>query len=344
MRPYRRQIALFLFTSLMASAALADFDPETLASRLRSSIVALTVKGEPRLRQEDRSDETTFPAVRRGSSGIAAASGLLISADGLVLTVASLLDTSGEVTATFEGGGAQRAEIVGKDARLGLALLRVRGAIPGFVSLKDIGMPTLGERMVALGRVATEDATYPMLSEGIISAVGDATPRTLPFVQSTVQLAPIMGGGPLVSQKTGDVVGVNYSILVTRNGGVTMTFAIPIRAFLKVKEQLITKGRVVRPSIGVSLAAITDEIRFQLAMTGKDGVVITAVREGSPAALAGLQRGDVVTRADGAAIGTVVALFDAIAAGDPGDMLQLIVFRNGRSITFNVKRGELPEQ
>jgi S1-C subfamily serine protease len=344
MRIHKFVIAIGLATSLVAAPSRADIDPQVLASTLRPSVVALTIKGVHRPRQEERSDETVVPAVRVNPAGIAAASGLLISADGLVLTVASLLETQGEVTATFEGGGTQRAEVVGKDRRLGVALLRVRGSIPGFVPLKNIGLPALGERMLALGRAALEDESFPVITDGIASAVGDASARTMPYIQSTVQLTPPMGGGPLVSQKTGEVVGVNAMIYFNRNAGGSMTFAVPIREFLKVKDQLIAYGKVTRAAIGISLSPVNDELRQALGLTGKDGVLISGVREGGPAALAGLRRGDIVIKADGIAVRSASAVFEAIAAGAPGEMLQLMVHRNGRSTTLSIQREELPER
>ena len=340
----RTSLALIIAAWLAHGSCRAASDPEQVAKQVRFSVVAIAVHAGQRPRPDDRSDEATNPAVRFTTKGAAMGSGVLISADGLVLTVASVLEPPGDITVTFEGGATKQAQMVGKDSRSGLALLRVNGPIPAFASLKPQALPALGERVVAIGRTVLEDETFPVVSDGIASAVADSSPRTMPFIQSTAQLLPGMGGGPLVSQKTGEIVGINSMIYVSKSFGATMAFAVPIQDFLKIKDQLIARGRVVRPAIGINVGPLTDEVRTNVGLAGSDGVLIVGVKDGGAAARGGLRQGDIVLKADGTAVRTAGGLFEAIGARPPGEVLQLVVFRNGTQLALGIRREELAER
>lgn len=329
---------------LFVGAVRADVGPEVIAANYRAAVVGLSVANGQRPRPDDRSDESTSAAIRYTTKGVAVGAGVLISADGLILTVASLLDLPGEISVSLDGGAVRKATLVGKDQRTGIALLRIAGPTPNFVGLLAPALPVLGERLVAVGRTALEDESFPVLSEGIVSAVVEPSIRAMSVIQSTAQILPGMGGGPLVSQKTGQVVGINSMIYLNRSSGASMAFAIPVREFLQIRDQLVAKGRISRSAIGISATPLQSETRTALGLQSTDGVLISAVRDAGAAAKAGMQQGDIVLKADGAGVRTVAALFQAIAARDPGTVLELVVFRLGNTTLVNVTREELADK
>jgi serine protease Do len=328
---------------LMLGTAQADTDPDAIAPGLRAAVVGLSISDARKPRKEERSDEKTASSTHT-TKLTAVGSGLLISADGLILTAASLLGPSGEVLASLQDGTKLKAEIVAKDLRLGLALLRISGPITTFVALKDTNLPTLGERLVAIGRTASEFDASPILTEGVTSAVGDVLTNSLPYIQTTAQLLPGMGGGPLVSQKSGEVVGINSNVYVNRGTGVSSTFAIPVRVFLRSRSELLAKGRVSRYVIGISTVPVTDELRSAVGHTGKEGVRIVSVREGGPAARAGLLPDDIVVKVNASSVPNAAALFEVVNAHGPAPDLTLVVFRRGSMTSITVQPEELLEK
>lgn len=236
------------------------------------------------------------------------------------------------------------AELVAKDARLNLALLRIAGPIPAFIELKSANLPALGEGLVAIGRTPPEPPSSLSFAEGIASAVGDATTNNWPYIRSTVQLLPGMEGGPLVSQKTGEVVGVNSGNFTHKETGALVSFAVPVQVFLRAQQELLTKGRVSRYIIGIGTAPVTDDIRTAIGLTGKDGVLIVSVRDGGPAARAGLLAGDIVVSVNSTTVPNAASLFELINAHGPLPNLRVIVFRRGSLTSVEVHPEELLEK
>jgi serine protease Do len=339
---YKLILTLLCTTVAFTGLARAQDNAERIASQIRTSVVAITVSILL------RPDPTNAPVIastaadRLPTKAIYSGTGLLVSADGLILTIASVLEQPGEITVAFEGGSTAKAEIVGKDRRSNIAVLRVGSAIPAFITLKSASPPALGERLLSVGRRVFDGLNFPVVSDGLASAFAPLSPATATYIHSSAPLYIDMGGGPLVSQKTGNVVGINMPV-DSRGGVLAPAYtAVPINEAIKIMDQLISKGRVVRSTIGISsdLRTITDEMRTALGIPGRDGVLISRVSEAGPAARAGLRIGDIVLSADGVPVRTFGALVEVIGAQPPGETIQLVVFRNRSTITIGVTREE----
>lgn len=340
----KRRLAWILTFLLFTGTARADVSPEQIATNLRATVVGITVGSNAPPLLEERTDETAVTPLRFTHEGRAIGSGLIISADGLILTTETLFEQAGDILVVLEGGITKKAELVGKDKRTNLALIRIKGPTPSFATLSNRSLPALGERIIAISRTTLENESFPVLSEGIVSGVSEVPRFSMPFFQTTVQLQPGTAGSPLVSQKSGGVIGINSHSYVNQSKAVAIGFPIPIQTFLRYKDQLITKGKIAHAVIGITTSAMNEQLRLMLGLGAQKGVLIASVRDGGAAERAGLREGDVALAVDSTPTPSVEALFDAIGARDPGEDLQLTVFRKGKAITLKVTREALSDK
>ncbi len=309
---------------------------ENVIASVRTAVVGITVvpAGQSLAKREPVIDSLN-PVFSLTSRGAAVGAGTLVSSDGLVLTVASLIESPGDITVTLDTGEKLRAAVVGQDRQTGLALLKIGGTNQPFLTAVAPQGLALGERVVALGRTAFESNSALVVTDGLVSASWSTSMGTAPFIQSTVQVLPGMGGGPLIRLKTGELVGVVSQQYVQRVGG-TITFATPIEEYLSIAAELRSGGQVARAAIGISANVLSEEDSRSIGLPAKTGVVLTAIREGGPAQKAGLLVGDVVLAVEGQAPISAPSLFQLIRSKPPGSSLDVRVFRRGMTQTIKV--------
>ena len=201
------------------------------------------------------------------------------------------------------------------------------------------------ESVIAVGFPGTSD----QVDEDWMNAPATPTPGqvvqllrlggTAHMVQITADINPGNSGGPLVNM-SGEVVGINSQILTPSGAFSGIALAIPINDALQVAEQLRTKGKVERGRVGVSIQPVTEDMAKELGLSKAQGVVIAQVEAGSPAAQAGLQTGDVVTKINGAVVESIRDFARYIGESKPGTQLQLEVWREGRSQNVEMTVGE----
>lgn len=270
--------------------------------------------------------------------GVVLGSGTLISADGLILTVESLL-APGEIAVTLDNGVRRQAAVVGRDRISGLALLKIEGiGLPhaALASAKDVA---IGERVAILGRQSLESQTYPVVTEGLVSSSALGTG----FIQSTAQVLPGMGGGPVVRLKTGELIALASHQYLPRVG-TPYTFAVVGDKYLEIAAELRSRGRVQWASIGITADTLPEEVARDLGLSIRGGAVIRAVREVSPAQRSGLQVGDVVMSVDGGETpASGGALYQMIRAKPPGTTLVLRVWRRGAIKLIEVTSEAMPD-
>jgi serine protease Do len=167
----------------------------------------------------------------------------------------------------------------------------------------------------------------------------------LPFIQTDVAINPGNSGGPLINMR-GEVVGINSQIYSRSGGYMGIAFAIPIDEAMRVADQLRTSGRVVRGRIGVSIAPVTKEVAEAIGLGKAQGAMVRSVEAGGPAEKAGIEAGDIITRADGKAVETSVDLQRIIGAIKPGVRVPVQVFRRGahRDVSVTVVEFEAEQQ
>jgi serine protease Do len=180
------------------------------------------------------------------------------------------------------------------------------------------------------------------VTAGIVSAKSRALPQEtlVPFIQTDVAVNPGNSGGPLFNM-AGEVVGINSQIFSTSGGYMGLSFAIPIDLALKVKDDLVTHGKVTRGRLGVNIQGVDAALAESFGLDRARGALVSKVEPGSPAAKAGLKEGDVIVEFAGKPIVKANDLPAAVASASPGTRAPLKVWRDKGETVIDVTVGEL---
>ena len=266
-------------------------------------------------------------------------SGVVVGADGTILTNLHIVDGASRIGVQLSDGSLHVGTLVGTDPETDLAVLRVdAGPLPA-LALGDAPPLRVGDVVLAIGNPFGVGQT---VTQGIVSATrrrvagGSAWQD---FVQIDAAINPGSSGGALIDP-LGRLVGVTSAVLQREGGAQGIGFAIPAELLARVVPRIVSEGRVVRGWLGIGaddLAMFPD-----LARAGASGAVITDVLPGSPAAIAGLERRDVVTAVDGRPVGDATALLLSVSALAPGSDVALRIERGGEPRRIGVVLGERP--
>lgn len=260
-------------------------------------------------------------------------SGVLISPDGFVLTNHHVVGRSSQTEVRFRTGEVARAEVVGSDAPTDLAVLRVGGSVTDYLSFAHEEPLEVGAPVVAIGDPFRFEGS---VSFGVVSALG----RTLAapgggmlenLVQTDAAVNPGNSGGPLVDA-WGRVVGVTTAVVPFAQG---IGFAVPAETAHWVSSQLIQRGGVARPYVGI--AGRAEELPLALAkeLGQPRALRVVQVEPGTPASRSGLRAGDLLLTANGAPLGSVGAFQRQLVVTD-GREVGLELYRNGRRSSLSL--------
>lgn len=273
-------------------------------------------------------------------------SGVFISQDGYVLTNNHVVDGTDNVIVILADGTQLPAKIVGTDRYADLAVLKADGKVPAVANLGNSDNLKPGETVIAIGSPLGDFKNT--VTVGVVSATG----RTLDsgqgyniegLIQTDAAINSGNSGGPLVNL-AGEVIGINT--LVVRGSGFGGTiaeglgFSIPANTAQAVAEQIIQKGFFSRPYLGINSQPITPDIAAAYRLPVQWGAYVTLVGSGTPAARAGLQQGDIITRVGDIALDAEHSYTNALFAYKPGDQVKLEVVRNGKTLELQVTLGE----
>lgn len=269
-------------------------------------------------------------------------SGFVIDDDGYIVTNHHVIADADDIDIQFADGGQYTAKVVGTDKKTDLALLKIEpeGRLPT-VDLGDSDGLQIGDWVIAVGNPFGLEHT---VTAGIVSArdrVIGAGPYD-DFIQTDASINPGNSGGPIFDQR-GRVIGIATAIFSRSGGNIGIGFATPINIARTIVDQLRAEGRVVRGWLGVSIQPLKPNLREALGLGDQEGALVADVFEDSPAAKAGLERGDVVIGLDGAPVIEPGAMSRAIAMMRPGTRAQLRVLRDGRKRDVTVTIGRLPD-
>jgi len=257
-------------------------------------------------------------------------SGVIVSADGYVLTNHHVIDGAEEVTVELSDHRSFSAKLVGSDPPSDLAVLKIDERNLPVLSIGDSDRARVGDVVLALGNPLGLEQT---VTAGIISAKGRSTGLSdgsfEDFLQTDAPINQGNSGGALVNT-AGELVGINSQILSPTGGNIGIGFAIPSNMAKNVMNQLIQSGTVRRGSLGVTIQPLTRETIEQAGLPNAQGALINSVVSGSPADRAGLRAGDVITAVNGTPIGDPNSLRNAIASTAPGTEVTLTVWRDRR--------------
>ncbi len=265
-------------------------------------------------------------------------SGFIYQADGVLLTNAHVVEKSDRVTVGLQDGRRVQGTVVGLDRLTDLAVVKLAGSGPWPVApLGNSDTLQVGEWAIAVGNPFGLDNTVTM---GIISNLNrnasklGITDKRLDLIQTDAAINPGNSGGPLLNAD-GEVIGINT--LVRTGPGAGLGFAIPINRAREIARQLVATGRVSHPVIGVGL----DEVKPGDGTGLSQGVRVMSVQAGSPAARAGLQRGDVIVAVGGQPIANPAQLVAAVERAGVGGSLPFSINRAGRVLQITVVAAQL---
>jgi putative serine protease PepD len=285
-------------------------------------------------------------------------SGWVYDTDGHIVTNEHVVDGAQSVSVRFWDGSTYDATVVGADPSTDLAVIKVDAPDGVLVPLAvgDSDALTVGEGVVAIGSPFGLENT---LTTGVVSALNREMSSPNGFtisnsIQTDAAINHGNSGGPLLNA-AGEVVGVNTQIRSDSGGSDGIGFAIPASTISSIVPQIISSGSVEHAYLGVGVATISDSAASELGVPA--GVMVTDVRQGTPAAEAGLRAasgsatvngqsyptgGDVITAVDGTAITDGAQLQAAIDAKHPGDTVSITFTRDGASTTIQVSLGTRP--
>jgi serine protease Do len=268
-------------------------------------------------------------------------SGFIVSADGYLLTNAHVVEGADEITVSLSDRREFKAKLLGADRRTDVALLKIEATGLPTARIGDSNKLRVGEWVIAIGSPFGLENT---VTAGIVSAKGRETGEYLPFIQTDVAVNPGNSGGPLINMR-GEVVGINSQIFTTSGAYAGISFAIPIDEAMNVQQQLRTSGRVIRGRIGVGIETVSRDVSEAIGLGKPVGALVNSVDKDGPAAKAGVEAGDVITRFDGKPIERSTDLPRIVGGTKPGSTVNMTVFRRGQPRDLKVTVAELqPDQ
>jgi S1-C subfamily serine protease len=268
------------------------------------------------------------PSVVQIFAGQATGSGVVWTADGLIITNEHVVRGVSAVQVAFADGRRVAGAVVAVDKVVDIALVRAeRTGLPAARYQNEL--PVVGELAVVIGSPLGFNNS---VTAGVVSGLHRSIPGSAPRDQSLVDMiqtdAPISPGnsGGAVLDADGEVVGIALAYIAPQSGAVSLGFAIPTSTALDVAEQLRSNGRAQHAFAGLEPAAITPQIAAQLGLTDIKGVIVAGVVPKGPAATAGIRPGDIITTVDRQPVLSPEGFLAALRPKDPGT-----------SVTFNVR-------
>jgi serine protease Do len=326
-------------TPAMAATSPAAQPPETSADTLTSAVADVAAAVAPSVAYIAVT-QTTVDTFGREREGQGVGSGVIFDDEGHILTNNHVIEGADEITVILPDGREFDAELLGRSPANDIALLQIQGDDLPTTPLGNSADLRVGEWVVAIGNPLGLSVNSPTVTVGVVSALG----RTLAteeqgegienLIQTDAAINPGNSGGPLVNLD-GEVIGVNTAKIPTAEG---IGFAVPIDDAKRIVDQILN----AEPSatLGISGATLTPALaaRYDLPIT--EGVIVADIQNDSAAQEAGLERGDIITAADGQPVTTIEELQEIILSHQPGDEMTITVNRQGEEQQIEATLGE----
>jgi serine protease Do len=286
-----------------------------------------------------RFSEGQQPRERQQGAG----SGFIISPDGQILTNYHVVGDADRVTVKLNDGREFTAKTIGTDEPSDIAVIKIEAKDLPVLRLGDSDAMEVGDWVIAAGNPfgLTESITVGVISAKGRSRLGIADFED--FIQTDAAINPGNSGGPLINLQ-GEAIGVNTAIASRSGGYMGIGFAIPSNMVKAVKDQLVTNGKVVRGYLGVRIQELTRALAQSMHLDTVEGVLVADVSKGSPAAKAGLKRGDVILAFNGRSMTDPGQLRNTVAMSAPGTKVPLQILRDNKKREVTVELGELPRE
>ena len=270
-------------------------------------------------------------------------SGVIISPEGYILTNNHVVEGADEIEVTLSDSRRARASVIGTDPETDLAVLRIQLDKLPVIVLGDSDQLAVGDQVLAIGNPFGVGQT---VTSGIVSALGRSQLGINTFenfIQTDAAINPGNSGGAL-TDINGNLMGINTAIYSRSGGSMGIGFAIPVSTARLVLDGIVRDGQVTRGWIGVEPNELSPELAQTFGVRATEGVIITGVLQGGPAAQAGVRPGDVILKVDGKATNTVPQLLTAVAALKPGTPARFELQRGDERLEVSVVAGTRPRQ
>ncbi|HYR58614.1 MAG TPA: trypsin-like peptidase domain-containing protein [Chthoniobacteraceae bacterium] len=301
-------------------------------------------RGAPGEKSDAKSEPRTWklPAPQSRSEG----SGFITRADGFILTNNHVIADAEKLSVRLKDGRTFPAKVIGSDDKTDIAVIRIDARDLPAVEWGDSDALRIGQLVCAIGTPFNQDFSFTVgwvSGKGRTNLLGPGSPTILyeDYIQTDAFINPGNSGGPLFDVD-GRIIGMNTLI----NGiGRGLAFAIPSAMLQEVAQQLIARGKVQRPWLGIRMQTLGDDNSLRDHVTGIDrGVVVYTVEADSPAYRSDLRAADVIVAVDGTKVATAHDLQKEILRRKIGQAIQLTVWRRGAIVKIPVTTGELPEE
>ncbi|MFM2062361.1 MAG: hypothetical protein RLZZ507_2031 [Cyanobacteriota bacterium] len=282
--------------------------------------------------------------VERGSG-----SGFIINSSGQILTNSHVVDGADQVTVTLKDGRNFEGKVLGEDPVTDVAVIQIEANNLPTLALGNSSTLQPGEAVIAIGNPLGLNNT---VTSGILSATDrsssdiGASDKRVDYLQTDAAINPGNSGGPLLNIR-GEVIGMNTAIIQGAQG---LGFAIPINTVQKISQELISKGRVDHPYLGVQMMTLTPEVKERIIsrlgdrvnLIADQGVLLVRIVPQSPAAIGGLRPGDVIKSINNQPVTKVDEVQKLVEKSQIGTPLEVQVERNGTIVQLTVRPAPLP--
>lgn len=329
----------FSYNNANTSKVSVDFEQAATAAvpsvvHIRTLIKAGSTPADGQ--QENSSDEDNTQPDQRASG-----SGVIIRSDGYIVTNNHVVDHASKIVVTLNNRKDYDATVVGTDPNTDLAVIKIEGDNLPVMNIGNSDNARLGQWVLAIGYPLNLDVT---VTEGIISAksrsigINQAAAPIESFIQTDAAVNPGSSGGALINTN-GELIGINAAIASPTGSYAGYAYSIPSNLMVKVVSDIIKFGAVQRAYLGISMAPeeMGADQKKELGIDDNiNAVWIVAVTPNSAADVAGLQKGDAITKINGVSVSTGAQLSEQIGRQKPGDEIEITYLRSGTEQSANV--------
>ena len=270
-------------------------------------------------------------------------SGVIVSANGYILTNHHVVEAADEVEIALLDGRKAKAKLIGSDPETDLAVLKT--------DLKDLPVITFGQsQQVKIGDVVLAVGNPFGVGQSVTMGIVSALSRSRvgintfeDFIQTDAAINPGNSGGAL-TDTSGNLIGINTAIYSRSGGSLGIGFAIPVHIAKQIMEQIVQTGGVTRGWLGVSMQDMTQELAESFGLEEPSGALIASVLKDGPADKAGIRAGDILVAIAGKALKNSSEMLNVVAALAPGETVTVMVIRNKQEKSIPIKVGVRPKQ
>jgi 2-alkenal reductase len=328
-------------SSLQAAPALPAAQ-ENLTLQEDSAVIDAVNKVKPAVVTVINQMQSQRSARGRSVAPLASGSGIIIDTQGHIVTNNHVIESAQSLQVIYADGSKADATLVGADPVSDIAVLQVKGKVPGTATLGDSNGLEPGQVAIAIGSPLGD--FRGTVTVGVVSALNRTVGDASGLIQTDAAINNGNSGGPLVNS-LGQVIGINTLVVRSTNDGNVaegLGFAIPSNLVRDIAAQLLAHGQVEHPFIGVSFQQVDPQIASAMNLSVTDGIVVTQVVPGSPANQAGLQEGDVILSVDAQKIDQDHPLMTVLFNHKVGDTVTLTILRGNQQQQVKLTLGVHP--